>query len=135
VARASAGGAPQLTQISPAEPRLKYPPPIIEEDPMRSSREQFLLTYGSEIREALIMIEGDDGGFELLAHGWLAGNQEDDGTLFTLVRSRNTRCMHLLVRNADRGPRQTYQWHRLRPKAKRALRDRLISPQRHAVEL
>jgi hypothetical protein len=101
---------------------------------MRSSRDEFLLTYGVEIREALIMIEGDDGGFELLAHGWLAGNQGDDGTLFALVRSRNTDCVHLLVRYTDRGPRQVYHWHRLRPEAQRALQDRLIGLQRHAAD-
>jgi hypothetical protein len=101
---------------------------------MRSSREQFLLTYGSEIREALIMIEGDDGGFELLAHGWLAGNQEDEGTLFALARSRNTGSIHLLVRDTDRNHRHAYHWHRLRPEAQRALRDRLVSLQRYVVE-
>ncbi len=101
---------------------------------MGSSRDEFLLTYSSELREALIMIEGDDGGFELLAHGWLAGNQGDDGTLFTLVKSRNTDCTHLLVRDTNRGHRRVYHWHRLQPEAQRALRDRLSSLQRYAVE-
>ena len=101
---------------------------------MRSSHDEFLLKYGSEVRESLIMIEGDDGSFELLAHGWLAGNEGDAGTLFTLVRSRNTDCIHLLVRDTDRRPRHVYHWHRLRPEAQRALQDRLISLQRHADE-
>jgi len=38
---------------------------------MGSSRDEFLLTHGGDVRGALIMIEGDDGSFELLAHGWL----------------------------------------------------------------
>jgi hypothetical protein len=38
---------------------------------MRGSHDQFFLQYGGEIRESLIMIEGDDGSFELLAHGWV----------------------------------------------------------------
>ena len=101
---------------------------------MRSSHDEFLLIYGSEVRESLIMIEGDDGGFELLAHGWLAGSEGDDGALFTLVRSRNTGGVHLLVRDTDRSPRHVYHWHRLRPEAQRALQDRLISLQRHAAE-
>jgi hypothetical protein len=101
---------------------------------MRSSHDEFLLTYGSEVRESLIMIEGDDGSFELLGHGWLAGNKDDDGTLFTLVRSRNTDRTHLLVRDTDRSPRRVYHWHRVRPEAQRALQDRLISLQYHADE-
>jgi hypothetical protein len=36
-------------------------------------RNEFLLKHRGEIREALIMIEGDDEAFELLAHGSLAG--------------------------------------------------------------
>ena len=101
---------------------------------MRSSRDEFLLTYGSEIREALIMIEGDGRGFELLAYDWLAGNEGDDGTLFSLVKSRNSDRTHLMVRDTNRGPRHVYRWHRLRPEAQRALLDHLSSLQRHAVE-
>ena len=41
---------------------------------MRGSHDQFFLQYGGEIRESLIMIEGDDGSFELLAHGWLSAS-------------------------------------------------------------
>jgi len=101
---------------------------------MRSSHDEFLLTYGSEVRESLIMIEGDDGGFELQGHGWLAGREGDDGILFALVRSRNTDRVSLLVRDTDRSPRHVYHWHRRRPEAQRALQDRLISLQRHADE-
>ncbi len=100
---------------------------------MRSPRDEFLLAYGNEIREALIMIEGEDGSFALLAHGWLAGDQGDEGILFTLVRSRNTDSVHLLVRDTDQAPRKPYHWHRLRPEAQRILRDRLVSLQRYAV--
>lgn len=47
------------------------------------------------------MIEGDDGSFELLAHGGLDGKDGDDGTPFALVRSRNTDRVHLLVHETD----------------------------------
>jgi hypothetical protein len=50
------------------------------------------------------MIEGDDGSFELLAHGWLAGKDGDESTAVALVRSRNTDRVHLLVRKTDREP-------------------------------
>ena len=101
---------------------------------MRSSRDEFLLTHGSEVREALIMIEGDDGGLELLAHGWLAGDEGDDGTLFTLVRSRNTNRVHLLVRDKDHGCRHVYHWHRVHSEAQSALQERLAILQHHAAE-
>ena len=81
---------------------------------MQRSHDQFFLQHGGEIRESLIMIEGDDGSFELLAHGWLAGKHGDDGTPFALVRSRNTDCVHLLVHETDRDPRHIYPWHRTR---------------------
>lgn len=93
---------------------------------MQASRDQFFLLHGGEIREALIMIEGDDGGFELLAHGWLAGKHGDDSTLFALVRSRNTDRVHLLVRETDRDPRHIYRWHRIRNDSLRGLQDRII---------
>jgi hypothetical protein len=101
---------------------------------MRSSRDEFLLTFGGEIRETLIMIEGEDGSFELLAHGWLAGNEGDDGMLFTLVRSRNTNRVHLLVRDKDHGPRHMYHWHRVRSEAQSALQERLTALQHYAAE-
>ena len=71
---------------------------------MQRSQDQFFLQHGGEIRESLIMIEGDDGSFELLAHGWLAGKDGDDGSPFALVRSRNTGRVHLLVQETDRDP-------------------------------
>jgi hypothetical protein len=42
---------------------------VVEETQMQGSHDQFFVQYGGEIRESLIMIEGDDGSFELLAHG------------------------------------------------------------------
>ena len=90
---------------------------------MQRSQDQFFLRHGGEIRESLIMIEGDDGSFELLAHGWLAGKDGDDGSPFALVRSRNTGRVHLLVHETDRDPRH---WHRIRTDSLRALQDRIV---------
>ena len=72
------------------------------------------------------MIEGDDGSFELLAHGWLDGKDGDDGTPFALVRSRNTDRVHLLVHETDGDPRHVYHWHRIRSDSLRALQDRIV---------
>jgi hypothetical protein len=93
---------------------------------MRGSHDQFFLQYGGEIRESLIMIEGDDGSFELLAHGWLAGKHGDDGTPFALVRSCNTDRVHLLVPETNRDPRHIYHWHRIRNDALRDLQNHIV---------
>jgi hypothetical protein len=93
---------------------------------MPRSQDHFFLQHGGEIRESLIMIEGDDGSLELLAHGWLAGKDGDDGTPFAPVRSRNTDRVHLLVHETDRDPRHIYQWHRIRTDSLRALQDRIV---------
>jgi hypothetical protein len=93
---------------------------------MQRSRDQFFVQHGGEIRESLIMIEGDDGSFELLAHGWLADNDNDDGSPFALVRSCNTGRVHLLIHDTNRDPRHTYHWHRIRRDSLRALQDRIV---------
>ena len=80
---------------------------------MPVSSDDFQLQHRGEIREALIMIEGEDGAFELLAHGWLAGSKGGDGRLFALVRSTNTDRVHLLVHDTERDPRHVYSWHRM----------------------
>jgi hypothetical protein len=71
---------------------------------MRQSQDQFLLEHSDEIRESVIMIQGDNGSFELLADGWLA----DDRAPFALARNRSTDRVHLLVRETDRDPRHIY---------------------------
>jgi hypothetical protein len=73
--------------------------------------DDFKRQHGGEIREALIMIEGSDGAFELLAHGWLAGGQGGPEEPFALVRSIGTDRVHLLVHHLD--PRRIYSWHRM----------------------
>lgn len=93
---------------------------------MQRSHDQFFLQHGGEIRESLIMIEGDDESFELLARGWLAGKHGDNGTPFALVRSRNTDRVHLLIHETDRDPRHIYHWHRIRSDSLRALQDRIV---------
>ena len=42
---------------------------------MPVAHDEFQLRHNGEIRESLIMIEGDEGAFELLAHGWLAAGK------------------------------------------------------------
>jgi hypothetical protein len=62
---------------------------------MPAAHDDFYLKYGGEIREALIMLEGDDGAFELLAHG--RDGDKDRGRPWALVRSTGSDRRHLLV--------------------------------------
>jgi hypothetical protein len=100
---------------------------------MPVSSDDFQLQHRGEIREALIMIEGEDGAFELLAHGWLAGSKGGDGRLFALVRSTNTDRVHLLVHDTERDPRHVYSWHRMSRDALQALQNRIVRLRTEAV--
>jgi hypothetical protein len=64
---------------------------------MLDTEERFSLRYRGELREALIMIEGDDGGFTLLAHGTLANRRP-----WALVHSSTTGRSFVLVRASPR---------------------------------
>jgi hypothetical protein len=79
---------------------------------MSISSDGFRLEHGREIRESLIMIEGNDGAFELLACGWLAGSGGSTKP-FAVVRSTGTNRVHLLVRSGGQDPRLVYNWHRI----------------------
>jgi hypothetical protein len=100
-------------------------------------RDEFFLKHGGEIRGALLMIEGDDGGFELLAHGWLAAEQGGNGQQFALVRSCNTDRTHLLIRDSDLDPTDVYHWHRIGAAALRILQERIarLRPRSPASEM
>lgn len=52
---------------------------------MTSAPDAFRLARGRELREALIMLEGEDGGFKLRACGWL-GETSAQGASFARVR-------------------------------------------------
>lgn len=62
---------------------------------MLKAEERFSLRYRGELREALIMIEGDDGGFVLVDHGTLTNKRPwalvqscASGRSFVLVRTK-----------------------------------------------
>jgi hypothetical protein len=90
---------------------------------MSVSCDDFKRLHSGEIREALIMIEGDDGAFELFAHGWLADAEGGADEPFALVRSIATDRVHLLVHRPD--PRHVYSWHRMGRDSLRTLQDRI----------
>src|SRR5579875_1284959 len=75
---------------------------------MPSAGDAFRLAHGGEIREALIMLEGEDGGFELLAHGWLSG-ADAEGVSFALVRSCASNAIYLLL-DGSHDPQHPRRW-------------------------
>jgi hypothetical protein len=99
---------------------------IAKEDSVPISGEDFRLQHSGEIREALIMIEGDDGAFELLACGWLAGEGGGSTRPFALVRSIRADRVHLLVRSGERDARHVYNWHRIDAAALGELQNRIV---------
>ena len=92
---------------------------------MPALHDNFMPQHSGEIREALIMIEGDDGAFELLAHGWLADSEGGSGQLFALVRSTRTDRIHLLVHDTEPDRHHPYSWHRMSRDALLVLQNRI----------
>jgi hypothetical protein len=92
---------------------------------MASARDAFRLAHGAEIREALIMLEGEDGGFELLAHGWLDDGAAD-GMPFALVRSCTSSAVHLLLDNGEPDLRHPCRWRPIGHAALHALQQQLL---------
>lgn len=67
---------------------------------MTRPHDDFRLQHAGEIREALIELEGEDGAFELLRHGRLAGRGEKGGALYAVVRRLATGRGYMLVEDA-----------------------------------
>jgi hypothetical protein len=76
---------------------------------MEHGKEDFALYHRGELREALIMLEGDNGGFELLAHGsaTLGGKPID----WASVRSSSSDSEYLLVHDREHRPEAATCWH------------------------
>jgi hypothetical protein len=71
--------------------------------------EDFGIYHRGELREALIMIEGDDGAFELLAHGSIPKPTGDVD--WASVRSSNSDAEYLLIHDRDHRPGVGTCWH------------------------
>jgi hypothetical protein len=59
--------------------------------------DEFHLRHAGEIREALIAIEGDSGGFELLSHGFLPEHDGTEPVLYAVVRCCDSNRVHVLA--------------------------------------
>jgi hypothetical protein len=92
---------------------------------MPSARDAFRLAHGGEIREALIMLESEDGGFELPAHGWLDVDAAD-GMACALVRSSASGAVHLLLDNGEPDSSRPCRWRPIGGAALHALQHLLL---------
>ena len=93
----------------------------------------FLLEHGNELRETLIMLEGDDGAFRLIGYE-LAADLEA-ATLVALVQSTNSDRHYLLIHDAAPGIGHQFNWHRASHTELDRLRDRLAGLRQHGEAL
>lgn len=75
--------------------------------------EDFRLHHSGEIREALIMIEGDSGGFELVKHGMMLAADREMELPYALIRSTDSGRTYFLVRQPPSEELRWPQWHEL----------------------
>jgi hypothetical protein len=75
--------------------------------------DEFRLHHSGKIREALIMIEGYDGSFELLTHGVMLLADRQDAVPYATLRSTNSSGVHLLVRDAVPALPPWRHWHEI----------------------
>ena len=61
------------------------------------SHDEFHLRHAGEIRESLIAMEGDSGGFELLSHGFLPEHDGTNPVLYAVVRCCDSGRVHVLA--------------------------------------
>jgi hypothetical protein len=80
-------------------------------------QDDFGLHHRGELREALIMVEGDDGGFELLGHGRVARAGGDID--WAALRSSSSDNEYLFIHDEEHRPGSATCWH-LADEAERA---------------
>ena len=76
---------------------------------MQHDTQHFSVHHRGELREALIMVEGDNGGFELLAHGSVPlGAIRLD---WASVRSSSSDAEYLFIHDREHRPGAPTCWH------------------------
>lgn len=76
---------------------------------MRHGDQDFSVHHRGELREALIMVEGEDGGFELLGHGSV---DLDGASLdWASVRSTSSEAEYLFIHDREMRPGAATCWH------------------------
>jgi hypothetical protein len=87
---------------------------------MEHGKEDFSVYHRGELREVLIMLEGNDGGFELLGHG--AAERAGDEIEWAAVRSSGSDTEYLLVHDRAPRPGTATCWHLADPAEEAAVR-------------
>ena len=77
------------------------------------TQDDFRLHLSGEIREALIMIEGDDGCFQLLRHGVTIPSESKEGVPYAVVRSTDSGRLHFLIRDPGSSGPYWRHWHEI----------------------
>ncbi|MBX6370115.1 MAG: hypothetical protein IRZ04_19205 [Rhodospirillales bacterium] len=85
---------------------------------MRHGDQDFSVQHRGELREALIMVEGEGGGFELLAHG--AVELDGESLDWASVRSTGSEAEYLFIHDREPRPGAAACWH-LADESERAL--------------
>lgn len=76
---------------------------------MRHGDQDFSVRHRGELREALIMVEGEGGGFELLAHG--AVELDGESLDWASVRSTSSEAEYLFIHDREPRPGAAVCWH------------------------
>ena len=90
------------------------------ENAMEHGKEDFSVYHRGELREALIMLEGNDGGFELLGHG--SAERAGAALEWAAVRSSGSDAEYLLVHDREHRPGTATCWHLADPTEEAAVR-------------
>jgi hypothetical protein len=94
---------------------------------MSLSPDEFHMLHGDKVRESLMMLEGYDGAFELLAHCHLPARDAEQERLYAVVRSTSTNRAHVLVRQPKSEISQVGQWRAIAAADFRLLQHQLDS--------
>ena len=94
---------------------------------MSLSPDEFHMLHGDKVRESLMMLEGHDGPFELLAHCHLPAGDGEQERVYAVVRSTSTNRAHILVRQPESEFPHVGQWHAISAADFRLLQHQLDS--------
>jgi hypothetical protein len=78
---------------------------------MSLSSDEFHMRHGDAVRESLMLLEGHNGAFELLAHCCLRIRNDKQERLAAVVRSTSTNRAHVLVHQPESDFLQVGRWH------------------------
>jgi hypothetical protein len=101
---------------------------------MLLSPDEFHMRHGDAVRESLKLLEGHNGGFELLAHCYLCIGDHKKERLVAVVRSTNTNRAHVLAEQPGSDLLHAERWHAISDEDLRLLQQQLDSMTEAAYE-